>query len=215
MIKKFDFIVEHVSSSGEVTTIFERNFGMPFVYKPRVDTYSHGFPTEYEEGVFENSYHAVELSTEIFELLRMILKDASMDYVQKHSLSPIVRNKEYENAQYRVRIVDLQYPIRDFEGYCTDQTVKRDIFNFSFSAYDFVEYNPNFVPHFWKVWKDFSNYRADDPTNNVSEDGVTKLSMYKGIRTLIKKYLGTNHKDFVNRFTTVSLEDSVNNFYMI
>jgi hypothetical protein len=205
-IKKFNFIVEHVSPT-ETVKILERNFGMPYTYKPQIEWLDgSGFPTKTEEGIFENSYQAVELSEEIFSLLRMVLKDASIDYVERYAqFSLVERNSSSKNCSYRVRIVDLQYPQRDEVGKVTETIIEKDIFDFSFSAEDFIEFNPKFIPHFWKIWKDFSNFHSDEPNKKVG-------NMNSGIRTLIKDAMTINYRDFTNRFTSVELVS--NNYYM-
>ena len=117
-IKQFNFIVEHVDSNETVTTILQRDFGMPFKDKEQITWMDKkGFPTKQEEGVFENSYHAVELAEDIFSLLRMVLKDASEDYINKYGRhSTIERTSLSDNSRYQCRIVDVQYPKRDKYG---------------------------------------------------------------------------------------------------
>lgn len=208
-LRYFTFNIYHVNvENSEVHKIIYRDFGYTLINKKKAQHLEEhpehkGFflPSRIEEDLFENSWEAVEMNNEISSLLRMVLKEASKDFLERFSTSVgmVTESREPNNNYYIIELVDKKYPLRDASGYTVDKTISHTLSTHKFSASEFVDYNPNFTPDFWKVWKDFSDINSDHPNRKLKEDGLTKSSMNEGIRSKIKNIF--NLDEFTNRFT--------------
>lgn len=232
---ELQFRIDFISPNGDERNLLSRNMTYPYQNSP--EHIKSGYPSKYDDNLVEYSIEAINLSNHINYLIRDILKDASMDYMEKyqHSMeySP---SPDTTDCYYLISLIDTTYPkylptgeimkkiivkkgdkkiaeghnndtlegyinIADYDKKHTiemyDDTRNQTIFTSRIDARDYV-YNPNFIPPFGKVWKDYHHISDPNPNSELSENGVSKRTMNPGIRSTIKELL--DYREYTNRF---------------
>jgi len=251
-VSKLIFKIDFVNQQGEETNLLTRDMLYPLALSTKAIGESiAGLPTK-TQNVLQHSVQAIQIAEKINRLVRLILKDSTMDYIEKYRYSDVaLRPFDTTDCYYKITLEDVNYPVFLSNGKRLmniivyddkNQIVTRGTNNVSSENYinvskyvdekyridvEYVEqpliilssvinavdyiYNPNFIPPFNKIWKDFYQINDPNPNSEYTESGLTKRTMTIGVRSLIKQLL--NYNKINNAYTNPELcSDFINTY---
>lgn len=105
---KFVFTIDFVTPNEKINLLTR---DMQYPYKNEGKSFKNGIPVQ-SDNVVQHSVESTQIAQSINSLVRSILKDSTMDYMEKYQYSG-VELKPYDTTDcfYKITLVDTNYPV--------------------------------------------------------------------------------------------------------